>query len=65
MAFPNPEQVYAAVLIGKDDIIAVPERLQPDIRAGALQHEVGLSFEPKGEQVIPAEPGIGDIVLLL
>ena len=50
MVFPNPEQVLAAILVGKDDIIAVPEGLQPDVRTGALQHGVGSSFNLEGKQ---------------
>ena len=50
LVFPNPEQVLAAILVGKDDIIAVPEGLQPDVRAGALQHGVGSSFDLEGKQ---------------
>ena len=49
LVFPNPEQVFAAILAGKDDIIAVPEGLQPDVRAGALQHIVGSFFDLEGE----------------
>lgn len=39
-----------AVLIGKHNVMAVPEKPQPDIRAGALQHKVGLPFDLKTEQ---------------
>lgn len=39
-----------AVLIGKHNIMAVPEKPQPDICAGALQHKVGFSFDLKTKQ---------------
>jgi hypothetical protein len=50
MVLPDPEQVLSAVLIGKHNVMAVPEKPQPDIRAGALQHKVGLPFDLKTEQ---------------
>ena len=50
MVFPDPEQVLSAVLVGKHNVMAVPEKPQPDIRAGALQHKVDLPFNLKTEQ---------------
>ncbi len=50
MVFPDPEQVLSAVLIGEHNVMAVPEKPQSDIRAGALQHKVGLSFDLKTKQ---------------
>ncbi len=50
MVFPDPEQVLSAVLVGKHNVMAVPEKPQPDIRAGALQHKVGFSFDLKTKQ---------------
>lgn len=50
MVFPNPEQMLIAVLIGKHNVMAAPEKPQPDIRAGALQYKVGLSFDLKTKQ---------------
>lgn len=50
MVFPDPEQVFLAILIGKNDVMAIPEKPRPDIRAGALQHMVGLSFDLKTKQ---------------
>ena len=50
MVFPDPEQVFIAILIGKHNVMAVPEKPQPDIRADALQHKVGLSFDLETKQ---------------
>ena len=50
MVFSNPEQVFIAVLIGKHNVVAVSEKPQSDIRAGALQHKVGLPFDLKTKQ---------------
>lgn len=47
---PDPEQVLSAILISKHNIMAVPEKPQSDIWAGALQHKVGLSFDLKTKQ---------------
>jgi hypothetical protein len=46
----DPEQVFITILIGKNNVMAVSEKPQPDIRADALQHEVGLSFDLKTKQ---------------
>ena len=59
LVFPDPEQVFAAILVGKDDIIAVPEGLQPDVRAGALQHIVGSFLGGDGfDSHHPSEAGV-------
>lgn len=50
MVFADPEQVFIAILIGKHNVMAVSEKLQPDIRADALQHKVSLSFDLKTKQ---------------
>ena len=50
MVFPDPEQVLIAVVVGKHNVMAVPEKPQPDIRADALQHKVGLPFDLKTKQ---------------
>lgn len=50
MVFADPEQVFIAILIGKNNVMAVSEKPQPDIRADALQHKVGLSFNLKTKQ---------------
>lgn len=50
MVFPNPEQMLSAILLGKHDVMAVPEKPQPDIRAGAFQHKIGLLFDLKTKQ---------------
>lgn len=50
MVFADPEQVFIAILISKHNVMAVSEKPQPDIRADALQHKVGLSFDLKTKQ---------------
>ncbi|MCM1375228.1 MAG: hypothetical protein NC245_09120 [Muribaculum sp.] len=50
MVLADPEQVLIAILIGKHDVMAVPEKPQPDIRADAFQHKIGLSFDLKTKQ---------------
>ena len=50
MVFPDPEQVLSAVVVGKHNVMVVPEKPQSDIRAGALQHKVGLPFDLKTKQ---------------
>ena len=58
IVFPDSEQVFIAILIGKHNVMAVPEKPQPDIRADALQHKVGLSFDLKTKGNHP-DPGHG------
>lgn len=50
MVLADPEQVFIAILIGKHNVMAVSEKPQPDIRADALQHKIGLSFDLKTKQ---------------
>lgn len=50
MVLVDSEQVFIAILIGKHNVMAVSEKPQPDIRTGALQHKIGLSFDLKTKQ---------------
>jgi len=50
MILSNPEQMLAAILTGQHNVMAVPEKFQADVRAGALQHKVGFSFNPDTKQ---------------
>lgn len=42
--------MLVSISIGKHNVMAVSEKLQSDIRADALQHKIGLSFNLKAKQ---------------
>lgn len=50
IVFPDSEQMLVSILIGKHNVMGVPEKLQPDIRAGAFQYSIGLSSDLESKQ---------------
>lgn len=42
--------MLVSILIGKHNVMGVPEKLQPHIRAGALQYSIALSPNLEAQQ---------------
>lgn len=49
MVFSDKEKMFVSILIGKQDVTVVPEKLRTDICAGALQYRISLLSNLKEE----------------